>query len=587
LASFADRCSHFSGTPTQAALAPPSASLNSAYTGANLTDRLRVSPRTPAPPPPADPIDASLRRELYLFALYRVMEAGIFVFFSFSPLAGIVSELSRPGLARLASGTYLLVALLLWLATRVRHWPLRHQAAIGLGTDIVASVLAIQSLAGVGTGISLLLVFNIAAAALFLSLRGSMLLALLAALAVSLPQMVTAITEQTGGTAMQAVMVTVTYLATAVLTYLLGSDMRASHQLAKRRGEDLANLAQINELIIHRMRAGVLVVDETNHVQVINEAAWYLLGKPPPERKSLSEIAPELSRRLWHWRNRKAFKNVAVALAEDAPEVLPRFTRLSTSEGLALIFLQDTSMVSRRAEELTLSTLGRLSASIAHEIRNPLAAISYSAQLLEESPLSDTDRRMVEIINTQCHRMNSIIQDILGMARRERAQPEPVELVSWARRFIAEFRATRSQGDEQLQVSTRLAQLDAMVDPGHLHQVITALVNNAINYGRLPNEPPRITLTVRQFGDLAVPAIEVIDRGPGIVPKVVASIFEPFFTTSESGTGLGLYIARQLCEANQASLEYESVAGGGSCFRIVLPAAGALSEPAREPASHS
>lgn len=547
-----------------------------------------MSPRTPASPRSADPIDTSLRRELYLFALYRVMEAGIFVFLAFSPLAGIVSEPSRPTSARLTAALYLALALGLWLATRIRHWPLRQQAAIGLGIDIAASVIAIHTLTDIGTGVSLLLVFNIAAAALFLSLRGSMLLALLAAAAVSLPQMIAAITQQTGGMAVQSAMVAVTYLAAAVLTYLLGSDMRASQRLATRRGEDIANLSQINELIIHRMRAGVLVVDDTNHVQVINEAAWYLLGKPPPERKSLSEIAPELSRRLWHWRNRKAFKNVAVSLAEDAPEVLPRFTRLSTSEGLALIFLQDTSMVSRRAEELTLSTLGRLSASIAHEIRNPLAAISYSAQLLEESELNDTDRRMVEIINTQCHRMNGIIQDILGMARRERAQPEPVELVSWMRHFVSEFRATRSQGDEQLQVSTRLSHLDAMIDPGHLHQVITVLVNNAIAYGRLPNQPPHITLTVRQFGELSTPAIEVIDRGPGIVPKVVASIFEPFFTTSENGTGLGLYIARQLCESNQASLSYEAVAGGGSCFRIVMPAAGALAEPApasREPAS--
>src|SRR3546814_309192 len=220
----------------------------------------------------------------------------------------------------------------------------------------------------------------------------------------------------------------------------------------------------------------------------------------------------------------------------DAPEVLPRFTRLSSNDGLSLIFLQDTSMVSRRAEELTLATLGRLSASIAHEIRNPLAAISYSAQLLEESELADTDRRMVEIINTQCQRMNSIIQDILGMARRERAQPEPVELVGWAQRFMIEFRSTRAQGDEHIRVSTRLTQLDALIDPGHLHQIVTVLINNAINYGRLPNQPARITLAIRQ-GEHGVPIVELIDRGPGIVPKVAANIFEPFFTTSETGTG--------------------------------------------------
>lgn len=528
----------------------------------------------------SDPIEASLRRELNLFAMYRVMEAGILAFLAFSPLAGIISAPDRPGLAQAGGASYIILALLLWLASRLRGMSLRRQAALGLIVDIAAAVIAVYAISGITTGVSLLLVFNIAAAALFLSLRSSLLLALLAALAMALPQLIAAMAQQSGTLAVQAVMVAVTYLAAAVLTYLLGNDMRVSQRIAQQRGEDLASLALINELIIRRMRAGVLVVDETNHVRVINEAAWFVLGKPAPEQRNLGKIAPELSRRLWHWRNRKAFQNTAVSLATDAPEVLPRFTRLSTNDGLSLIFLQDTSMVSRRAEELTLATLGRLSASIAHEIRNPLAAISYSAQLLEESELADTDRRMVEIINTQCQRMNSIIQDILGMARRERAQPESVELVGWAKRFLHEFRSTRAQGDEHIRVSTRLSQLEALIDPGHLHQVVTVLINNAINYGRLPNNPARITLAIRQ-GEHGVPIVELIDRGPGIVPKVAANIFEPFFTTSETGTGLGLYIARQLCEANQATISYELVAGGGSCFRITLAGAGALARPHR------
>jgi two-component system sensor histidine kinase PilS (NtrC family) len=553
----------------------------SAYTDPNIQEELRVSPRTAAIPPMPDPIEASLRRELHLFAMYRVMEAGILAFLAFSPMAGIISAPDRPVLAQAAGASYLALALLLWFAARANGgMSLRQQAATGLVVDIAAAVIAVYAITGIATGVTLLLIFNIAAAALFLTLRTGLILALLAALALAVPQLISAMAEQNGSVAVQSVMVAITYLAATVLTYLLGNDMRISQRIAQQRGEDLASLSLINELIIRRMRAGVLVVDETNHVRVINEAAWLVLGKPAPEQRNLGKIAPELSRRLWHWRNRRTFQNTAVSLANDAPEVLPRFTRLTSSDGLALIFLQDTSMVSRRAEELTLATLGRLSASIAHEIRNPLAAISYSAQLLEESKLTDTDRRMVEIINTQCQRMNSIIQDILGMARRERAQPEAVELVGWAKRFLAEFRATRAQGDEHIRISTRLTQLEALIDPGHLHQIITVLINNAINYGRLPDQPARITLSIRQ-GEHNSPIVELIDRGPGIVPKVVANIFEPFFTTSESGTGLGLYIARQLCEANQASIGYEPVAGGGSCFRVTLAGAGALARPHR------
>jgi len=540
-----------------------------------------VSPRTAAILPLPDPIAASLTRELQLFAMYRVLEAGLLVFLAFSPLAGIISAPDRPALAQTAGAGYLALALLLWFAARANGGlSLRQQAAIGLIVDIAAAVIAVHAITDIATGVSLLLIINIAAAALFLSLRTGLILALLAAMALALPQLLAAMAEQNGSIAVQSVMLAITYLAATVLTYLLGNDMRSSQRIAQQRGEDLASLALINELIIRRMRAGVLVVDETNHVRVINEAAWLVLGKPAPEQRNLGKIAPGLSRRLWHWRNRKAFQNTAVSLASDAPEVLPRFTRLSSNDGLALIFLQDTSMVSRRAEELTLATLGRLSASIAHEIRNPLAAISYSAQLLEESALGDTDRRMVEIINTQCQRMNSIIQDILGMARRERAQPEAVELVAWARRFLVEFRSTRAQGDEHIRIVTRLTQLEALIDPGHLHQVVTVLINNAINYGRLPDQPARITLALRQ-GEHGVPIVELIDRGPGIVASVASNIFEPFFTTSESGTGLGLYIARQLCEANQATICYEPVAGGGSCFRITLAGVGSLARPHR------
>lgn len=518
----------------------------------------------------------ALRREMRLFSMYRLLEALLLVFLAFSPFAtGVTTTTGDPALAQTIAIGYLLGAIALFLLANSRHIALPTQAVLGLAIDVTATVMAMQVFADIATGVSLLLVFNIAATALFLSLRASLGLALFASLAVSAPRLLLAIGSQNGTLALESTMVAVTYLASAVLTSLLGSDARASQALAIKRGLDLANLSQINELIIRRMRAGVIVVDAGNEVRVLNEAAWLALGKPGPEQRNLGRLAPELARRLWYWRQRKPFDNTPLALARNNVQVQPRFTRLSSREGLALVFLQDTSFVARRAEQLTLTTLGRLSASIAHEIRNPLASISYAAQLLEESPLADADRRLVEIINTQCQRMNGIVQDILGMARRERAQPEVIDLVAWCRRFLAEFNSTRSAGDEQIRVIGSVQRLDALVDAGHLQQVLTILVNNAIAYGRLPDQPPQITISVHSDAR-GVPLLEIIDRGPGIAPKLVASIFEPFFTTSETGTGLGLYIARQLCEANQATLDYESVPGGGSCFRITLVAASSL-----------
>jgi two-component system sensor histidine kinase PilS (NtrC family) len=356
--------------------------------------------------------------------------------------------------------------------------------------------------------------------------------------------------------------------------------MRASEALAEQRGTDLANLAQVNDLIIRRMRTGVLLVDDANHIHQINESAWLLLGNPGIDQRDLGTVAPELSRRLYHWRTSHELDSSAVALAEGVPEVVPRFTRLSAhDDSHVLIFLDDTSLVSQRAEQLTLTTLGRLSASIAHEIRNPLAAIRYSAQLLAESDLSDADQRMVEIINNHCGRVNEIIENILQLSRRERSRPESLDLNHWTTRFVDEYKESNDVGQDSLRSLLYPRPVEALADPQHLQQVVWNLVQNALHYGRMPNEPARVMVVARLATDHGPPLLEVTDRGPGIPPKVAAQIFEPFFTTHEYGTGLGLYLAKQMCEANQANLEYVPVAGGGSCFRMTLTA------PARAPAS--
>jgi two-component system sensor histidine kinase PilS (NtrC family) len=256
-------------------------------------------------------------------------------------------------------------------------------------------------------------------------------------------------------------------------------------------------------------------------------------------------------------------------LAADLPEVLPRFSRLLAEGDQSLIFLDDTSQLSRRAETMTLATLGRFSASLAHEIRNPLAAISYATQLLEESrAIPEADRRMLEIIHQQTQRMNGIVENVLSLARRERAQPDHLELVGFARQFIDEYRSSHPLESDTLQVAAHKPTVHALADTRQLHQVLVALVHNALTYGRLPGQPARVTLRI---SDDHGPQIDVLDRGPGIPESVAAQLFRPFFTTSGHGTGLGLYIARELCRANQATLEFVAVPGGGSCFRIRLP----------------
>lgn len=514
----------------------------------------------------------ALRRELYFFSLYRLLEAGLLAFLAFSPFGEFFVVLEQPFIAQTAAVLYLVAAVLLLAIRRDPERSLSRQAGTGVIIDIAAAAIAIHTMTGLESGIALLLVINIGAAAILMSLPSALLMAALGGCALLLEFFLaggSAATAEDGRSLAEPVMFAISYLGIALFTHQLGQQMRASQKLVEQRDVDLANLAQVNELIIRRMRTGLLVVDDDNRVRMFNESAWHLLGNPPADERRLGTVAPELSRRLWGWRQGRPADTKPVALAEDVAEVIPRFTLLGSDDQLVLIFLEDTTLFSRKAEQLTLNTLGRLSASIAHEIRNPLAAISYSAQLLEECEvLPEADRRLVEIINTQCTRMNGIVQNILGMARRERAQPEPVELALWVKRFVDEYKTSQPLEAVELNARAETSPIRVLVDSQQLHQIVTILVSNAITYGRLPGEPARISVVANPARPGGTPGLSVIDRGPGIPPKVVESIFEPFFTTSEHGTGLGLYIAHQLCEANQATLAYETLAGGGSHFRI-------------------
>ena len=531
-----------------------------------------------------EPGEAGLRRELYFLALFRVLEAGLLAFVVLNPLALGAFGMRSPGWAFATSVAYLILSCALFLFVRSPRWRLRQHVAVGIALDLVVFVMVLHNLYALTNAVALLLLFNLGASALLLSLRWSLIVAALAGFALLGEYIYAQLALQVNRSLPEAVMFSVMYLAAAMLTNLLGRQLREVEVLAEKRGTEVDNLARVNEMIIRRMRTGLLAVDSDNMIRLFNESAWYLLGNPSPERRALADVAPELSRRLWHWRQQQRSDSTPLALAADTPSVIPRFTALGGVDELTLIFLDDTSLLSRRAEELTLSTLGRLAASIAHEIRNPLSAISHSAQLLRESQIEPvSDYRLVEIINSQCQRMDGIVQNVLGLARRERSQPEPLELAAWAQHFIADFHQSAPDLRDELRVSAPAGALRAMMDPQHLQQVVTVLVQNALTYGRMPAEPARVSLVVHDDSDGGGPQLDVVDRGPGIPPSVAERLFQPFFTTSEHGTGLGLYIARQLCEANQASLIHIPLPGGGCCFRIAM----ARTEPLVRGAVHA
>ncbi|MEN5209501.1 ATP-binding protein [Stenotrophomonas terrae] len=520
-----------------------------------------------------DRIESIPTRELYFFALYRVLVAALLSALVFGPLTSMVGEAHQPLLAQTVSIAYLLVSAALLLWGRNARW-LQRIVFGSVVIDIIAATLLSHALPGASAGISMSLLFNIAAAGLLLPLSPALLLALLAC-AASIAEYIWQMLEgsQNTRTLAELAMFVTSYLALTFIAYQIGSRTRRTQQLADQRGVEVANLFEVNELIIRRMRTGVLVVDTNGRITLANEAATALLGDMEGalaiDRVALSIASPELARRLQRWRNGWHEDEPPLQLAPEQAEVLPRFARLLADSDMSLIFLDDTTVVSRRAESLTLSTLGRFSASLAHEIRNPLAAINYATQLLEESEdLGEADRRLLQIIHQQCQRTNGIVESVLALARRERANPENLDLVAFVRRFVLEYRQTLSLENDSLEAVIREPSVVAMMDPRHLHQVLTALVHNALKYGRIAEEPARIRLRVASAGRNAV--IDVMDRGPGIPDAIASQLFRPFYTTSEHGTGLGLYIARELCRANQAQLDYVSIPAGGACFRLTL-----------------
>jgi two-component system sensor histidine kinase PilS (NtrC family) len=226
---------------------------------------------------------------------------------------------------------------------------------------------------------------------------------------------------------------------------------------------------------------------------------------------------------------------------------------------------------------MKLASLGRLTASIAHEIRNPLGAISHATQLLNESSeLGNDDQRLMTIIRDHTRRVNNVVENVLRLSRPGSNLPQLIGLQDWLGKFMDEFIHSGNCSPDQVSISVNPADLNVYMDPSQLHQVVWNLCQNAVHHTGADGMPVKIQLVGGHSDTSHTPYLDIIDNGPGIDPAMTDQIFEPFFTTKSSGTGLGLYIAREICESNQARLAYQAGAAGGSCFRITFQDTGAL-----------
>jgi two-component system sensor histidine kinase PilS (NtrC family) len=519
------------------------------------------------------PLSEPLTRKVVGYLnIYRLVVA---LLLGLAHFGGLV-EFSLPGGRQLLASAvllaYLLFAAFHLFSARRRRVDFYRLAQYSLVTDIVFLSLLVVLYGGVVGGIGILLVFASGVAATVLPLRQALLLASIA----SVTMIGTALWQYLAGKGndqltLQAGLFSVTAMVGALLAHRLAYWARDFRLIAERRKETLTELEQANELIIRRMRTGVVAVDHENTIRVMNEAAWFLLGSPSVRQRALRSLSPRLEQSLADWKKRPDLDPKPVVLETSQSQVLPSFVNLPGETGLgALIFLNDNSVVARRAIELSVNSLAKLSGSIAHEIRNPLAALNHASQLLEESPaISLAELRLVHIIQNHAKRMNGIVENILQLSRREQSRPEVVPLHTFLPEFANEFETSQTNRALDFQHAIDSSE-DTFVlyDKSQLSQCLWKLLDNAVDHASRDKPNPAVRLALTRDAEAGFCTVTVADNGPGITKAQLGKIFEPFYTTRKEGSGLGLYIAKQLCEANQAELTVDSEPGEGAYFHI-------------------
>ncbi|MFU8877689.1 MAG: sensor histidine kinase [Wenzhouxiangellaceae bacterium] len=519
----------------------------------------------------ADP--GLIRRSMHYMAIFRLVLASVLTVVAFGPVGQGLEPEYMVFLAQATSLIWLLAAICFaWLQWRP-GFEAEELARFSLMTDIFLLLIAMHCFGGFASGLVILLIFTVGIAGLLLPLQVTLFFAALITFGLLIEAWLASEgSGMSGAMALQAGIYGLASFITGLGCHLLGRWGRQYQLLAERRRDDLVGLEQVNDLIIRRMRSGVMVVDSNLEIRQMNESAWYLMGNPAVSERRLSVIAPALVERLQRWQETGLAEEESLLLKATQAAVVPQFVRLPGAFGEAtLIFLEDTSVVSRRARDLAQASLARLSASIAHEIRNPLGALSHAAQLLGESDaLPAPDRRMIEIIRNHTTRMNDIVENVLRLSRRESAQIERVDIAAWLRVQAEEFRNENKLPESRVVVEAPRNEVQVLFDPGQLAQAVHNLMENALRHAASDQHQPTIKLRLSPIRGQREMALDIIDDGPGIPIEKRSQIFEPFFSTHKQGSGLGLFLARQLCDANQAPLEYVQIPNAGACFRILL-----------------
>jgi two-component system sensor histidine kinase PilS (NtrC family) len=504
---------------------------------------------------------------LKVYLVYRLFLAGLFISLYYARIAPSVLGAFNAQLYHAGSLLYLLLTLISGFLLRFRLTSYTFQAQFLLFSDIILLTLIMHASGGIKSGIGILLAVSVASGGVTVGGRCAMFFAAIASLLVLGDEIYTDLTNSFASTSYPyAGMLGAAFLTIALLSYVLAKRSESFLELAAQHEQTIANLEELNHYIIQHLQTGIIITNRKQSVQLANAAALRMLNL---EKKPLQlcDISARLAEDFSDWFHDQELDQAQLTLA-DQTEIRVRFKLLPTgSRAFYMLMLEDVALYNQHVQQSKLASLGRLTASIAHEIRNPLSAISHAGQLLSENPnVSPQDLRLTEIIQTHSRRVNQIIEDILQLSRRGASRRENIQLKPWLVHYLETF-ALEHYLVEQKSFRLYIDQdrLTAFIDPGHLKQILDNLCQNALLYGH-PEQGPII---LHAFMAQNSPCIEVIDNGR-IDREHLSHLFEPFFTTSNKGTGLGLFICKGLAELNQAKLGYYLTGNQRSSFRLYL-----------------
>lgn len=505
----------------------------------------------------------SFWRSLRFFSMYRLSIALLFLAAAMLFGDSVSLGTQDPWLFDRVTLLYLMFAILFLAASLRRPRRFNLQLSIQVAIDIAALTLMMFASGGQKSGIAILLLVVVAGAGLVGQGRMTLFYAALASVAMLLEESWRALTlDADPADFVRTGIISIAFFATAIIARLLAQRVVANETLARERGRELDEQLRISQRIIKDMEDGVLVVDGEGRVRLLNPRAESLLGVAAADGSELGMLSRVLDERYRAWRA-EAAETVEVLRQNSGRMLRVRYLPSAESGGNALIYLEDMERVQSQAQQLKLAALGRLTANMAHEIRNPLAAISHAAELLAEEDVDPLRQRLARIIHDNTRRLNRLVTEVLELGRRDRAQPEALQWQTFLSGFLEELALHDGSAARRVLVGT--GDVELRFDRGHLYRVLWNLLGNALRHASLADGAVRLE---------AVPAaaanrveLHVVDDGPGVDEAQRNQVFEPFFTTHGAGTGLGLYIARELCEASGARLELLDD-GPGAHFRI-------------------